>query len=172
VHQALSAKDELLADLVLKLVTNVRYKFTELMPEQELFIADNEKRVIIRKGLPQGLSISPLLCTLAVEQFKPPKGTFMYVDDGVFIGDEEGFSEFFMFIQEIMYAGAFLAPEKSGYVEDSFQFLGCEINLKRSYIKLMDGYKVKIKTETPVEAIQAEVVKHNSQIYLPQEEKS
>jgi len=158
--------------LVLKLVTNVRYKFTELMPEQELFIADNEKRVIIRKGLPQGLSISPLLCTLAVEQFKPPKGTFMYVDDGVFIGDEEGFTEFFMFIQEIMYAGAFLAPEKSGYVVDSFKFLGCEINLKKSFIKLMDGYKVKIKAETPIEAIQAEVVKHNSQLYLPQEEKS
>jgi len=140
------------------------------MPEEELIIADNTKRVIIRKGLPQGLSLSPLLCTLAVEQFKPPKGTFMYVDDGVFIGDEEGFMEFGMFLQEIMYAGAIYHPEKSGYVEEEFKFLGVKINLKKSYLIMQDGFKLRIKKTTDLAKLEDQVVKHNSQIYMPSSE--
>jgi len=140
------------------------------MPEEELIIADNAKRVIIRKGLPQGLSLSPLLCTIAVEQFKPPKGTFMYVDDGVFIGDEEGFMEFGMFLQEIMYAGAIYHPEKSGYVEDEFKFLGVKINLQKSYIVMQDGFKLGIKKTTDLAKLRDLVVKHNSQVYLPKPE--
>jgi len=97
VHQALSRRDELLGNLILKVITNVGYKFKEIHKEAELTctVVKGEKH-IIRRGLPQGLSLSPLLCTLAVEQFCPPKGTFMYADDGVFIGDEERLKEFFM----------------------------------------------------------------------------
>jgi len=97
VHQALCRREELLGNLVLKAITNVGYKFEELHKEAELTCTEIKGvKHIIRRGLPQGLSLSPLLCTLAVEQFNPPKGTFMYADDGVFIGDEERLKEFFM----------------------------------------------------------------------------
>lgn len=42
--------------------------------------------IIMREGLPQGLGISPLLATLAIEMFEPPKGLIMYADDGIFVG--------------------------------------------------------------------------------------
>lgn len=97
VHQALISRDELLGNLVLKAITNVGYKFKELHKEAELTCTEIKGiKHIIRRGLPQGLSLSPLLCTLAVEQFCPPKGTFLYADDGVFIGDNEKLKEFFM----------------------------------------------------------------------------
>lgn len=87
----------MLANLVLKAITNVGYTFKEIKEEAELTVAVVEGvNHIIRRGLPQGLSLSPLLCTLAIEQFTPPKGLFMYADDGVFIGDKEGLKEFFM----------------------------------------------------------------------------
>lgn len=87
----------MLANLVLKATTNVGYTFKEIMEEAELTVAEVKGvKHIIRRGLPQGLSLSPLLSTLAIEQFTPPKGLFMYADDGVFIGDKEGLKEFFM----------------------------------------------------------------------------
>jgi hypothetical protein len=49
---------------------------------------------IIRKGLPQGLSLSPLLATMVLELFKAPKGLFMYADDGIFIGLKEELQRF------------------------------------------------------------------------------
>jgi len=45
--------------------------------------------LIVRSGLPQGLSISPILATLMIEIIKPPKGLVMYADDGLFITNEE-----------------------------------------------------------------------------------
>jgi len=41
-----------------------------------------------RTGLPQGLSISPILATLVLELVQPPKGLVMYADDGIFICNE------------------------------------------------------------------------------------
>jgi len=49
---------------------------------------------IIRRGLPQGLSLSPLLATMVLELFKPPKGLFLYADDGLFIGTSEALKKF------------------------------------------------------------------------------
>lgn len=140
-HQALLQRDEVLANLILKVLTNVRYTWDKLEDEAELKLSVDKKGVehILRQGLPQGLSLSPLLCTLAVEQFKPPKGTFLYVDDGVFIGDKEGLKEFFMFIQEIMYAGAVIAPDKSGYVKERFKFLGVVIDVKKRLLTFSNG---------------------------------
>jgi hypothetical protein len=131
VHQALLQRDELLANLISKVLTNVVYRYDTIEEEAELKISQigNGPAHILREGLPQGLSLSPLLCTLAVEQFKPPVGTFMYVDDGVFIGNKEGFQAFFEFMNKCLYAGAVIAPEKSGVVKERFKFLGVEIDL-------------------------------------------
>jgi hypothetical protein len=43
---------------------------------------------IIREGLPQGLSISPVLATLTMEMFKNPEELVLYADDGVYIGND------------------------------------------------------------------------------------
>jgi len=104
----------MLAELILKVIINVKYKFDGLADESELFMLDMNRRVLLRKGLPQGLSLSPLLCTLAVEQFMPPKGTFMYADDGAFIGPEEQFRGFKLFMKEAELAGAIMEESKSG----------------------------------------------------------
>lgn len=41
---------------------------------------------IIRTGLPQGLSMSPIIATLVLELSKPPKGLTLFADDGLVIG--------------------------------------------------------------------------------------
>jgi len=147
VHQALLQRDEILADVVLKVLTNVGYTWDKIEEEAELKISEGETKAgksihILREGLPQGLSMSPLLCTLAVEQFRPPKGTFLYVDDGIFIGDKAGFDEFFKFLNQAMYAGAIVAPEKSGVVKDHFKFVGVEINVKDKTVTYPTGLTV------------------------------
>lgn len=78
----------------------VEYKFKEVHEEKELIfdkkVEHNGKVIphIIRKGLPQGLSLSPLLATLVLELFKPPKGLFMYADDGLYIGQKDSLKKF------------------------------------------------------------------------------
>jgi hypothetical protein len=46
-----------------------------------------KKPVIMRNGVPQGLPISPLLATLALEVTKTPPGLVMYADDGLIFGE-------------------------------------------------------------------------------------
>jgi len=43
--------------------------------------------VITRSGMPQGLSISPILSTAILTHAGPPKGLFMYADDGIYRGN-------------------------------------------------------------------------------------
>lgn len=47
-----------------------------------------------------------------------------------------------------MYAGAYLETKKSGYVKDSFKFLGCEINVKDRVVKAHDGKLIKFDEPT------------------------
>lgn len=44
--------------------------------------------IVERGGMPQGLSISPVLCTLLLEAMKAPKNLHMYADDGIYLGCE------------------------------------------------------------------------------------
>jgi len=50
--------------------------------------------LIVREGMPQGLSISPLLSTLVIEQLKAPEGLVMYADDGLHLSKEGDHSSF------------------------------------------------------------------------------
>jgi len=43
---------------------------------------------LIRSGLPQGLSFSPILATLVLELIPAPEGLIMCADDGLIITDE------------------------------------------------------------------------------------
>jgi hypothetical protein len=46
------------------------------------------KPVYLRKGMPQGSPVSPILATLACDMTNPPKGLTMYADDGIFVGED------------------------------------------------------------------------------------
>lgn len=94
---------------------------------------------ITRTGVPQGLAMSPLLATLAVEWLDPPKGLVMYADDGVVVRDDRDFSEFDLWIKKLRKLRIFVAPEKTGMVNDTFKFLGVEFNLQRKTVSYNDS---------------------------------
>jgi hypothetical protein len=84
----------------MRILLQVEYKFKTIEKEAELImdykVEHNGKILphIVRRGLPQGLSLSPLLSTLVLEIFKAPKGLFMYADDGLYIGTMEMIKKF------------------------------------------------------------------------------
>lgn len=91
----ISEKSEMLADLVYGMLVRIHYTFKELKPEEELkperelvYYKGQYRAALVRKGLPQGLSVSPLLATLALEKVNIPDSVVMYADDGVYIGDD------------------------------------------------------------------------------------
>lgn len=71
----------------------VNYVFRGLQKESEIRVVGmdpkSQKLIIGRNGLPQGLPISPLIATLALELRDMPKGLIMYADDGIFVGDNQ-----------------------------------------------------------------------------------
>lgn len=69
---------------------NTKINFKELKEEAELVKVESKgkKPLLVRKGLPQGSPVSPVLATIACDMSAPPKGTTMYADDGVFIGKD------------------------------------------------------------------------------------
>lgn len=81
--------------LVMSVLKNVRYRFKELKEEKELTYrydgyTKGGKKVpnIYRDGTPQGSPLSPILSTIALENWEFPEGLIMYADDGVFIGND------------------------------------------------------------------------------------
>lgn len=88
---------------------------------------------ITREGLPQGLSISPVLATLAMEIFRNIEEIIMYADDGLYIGNS--WSKFHKWRQDMSMIGAEIAENKSGVVSERFKFLGCDIDLKKEEIQ-------------------------------------
>lgn len=78
------------------ILKNIRYQFKKLEEDhdQELIkmydLKRNKKIVpkIYRDGMPQGSPLSPILATLALENWEYPKGLTIYADDGIFIGGD------------------------------------------------------------------------------------
>lgn len=106
-NNSLSMKSGKLATVIMQIIMKIEYKYKNLMPEQELeemglgriYEYDPKKNVLVkgvdlkpaikRRGVPQGLNISPLLATMLIEEAQAPKNLVMYADDGV-IGVEMG----------------------------------------------------------------------------------
>lgn len=87
-----------LADLVNRVIFEIRYTFPHenirnLPTDAEFRYVKNSlwkpKPKLVRKGLPQGLSISPILATMVVDSLPPLEGLVMYADDGVIIREKE-----------------------------------------------------------------------------------
>jgi len=165
VYRILLARGQILAEVIARMLMQVEYKFKVLFEEEELKVTykvEHEGKHlprIVRKGLPQGLSLSPLLATLVLELFKPPKGLFMYADDGLFIGTEEGIQKFKKWLQDVELTGAEQAPDKTGIInKPRFKFLGCWIDRTAETIETPEGVilswwvtglKDKLKTFSP-----------------------
>jgi len=133
VYKALLDESELLADYVSKVIHQIKYSFKELKSEEELKLEGHikfEGRLepkIIRKGLPQGLAISPILSMLALNKIKTSfSNIIMYADDGIFIGDK--IKDFKKWREMIGLIGTDINEKKSGYVQEEFKFLGVIIN--------------------------------------------
>jgi len=154
IYSILRTRGFLIADLVDKILKEIRYEYKSLEKESELQCAGktmekNGKKidVITREGVPQGLSISPLLATLAMEIYQPPKGLFMYADDGLYIGPNmKRFERFFTYLETI---GVRKESSKSRIVTDKFKFLGCEIDVKQKTLningKIVSFYEKNLK---------------------------
>jgi len=52
-----------LAILISNIIKNIEYRFSELQEESELHPKAKRKNTLVRTGMPQGLSLSPLLST-------------------------------------------------------------------------------------------------------------
>ena len=84
-----------------------------------------------RLGLPQGLSMSPLLATMVLELINPPSGLTMYADDGLIIGekaDKEGIEKW---LGDLKNRGIIIEPKKSGWIDNEFKFLGVDFNITK-----------------------------------------
>lgn len=97
------------------------------------------KPLIIRTGMPQGLSISPVLATLVLEWLSPPQGLVMYADDGLIIRKDEDFSEFEEWCAKLRNFGVEIEPSKTCRVEGSFKFLGVEFDVERKTVSYQDS---------------------------------
>lgn len=147
VYRILLARGQILAELVMRLLMQVEYKYKDLFEEEELkvtYMVEHEGKLlprIVRKGLPQGLSLSPLLATLVLELFKPPKGLFMYADDGLFIGKTmELIDKFKKWLEDVELTGAIQAKDKTGIIKQRrFKFLGCYIDRDAETIETPEG---------------------------------
>jgi len=103
-----------------------------LKEEKELEQLGYSSIILLRSGLPQGLGISPVLSTLALELYTNHKDIDLFADDGTFIGND--WEEFETWRRDVSIMGAEIAKEKSGLVEEKFTFMGLEINLKKRIV--------------------------------------
>jgi len=114
--------------------------------------------LIVREGMPQGLSISPLLSTLVIEQLKAPEGLVMYADDGLHLSKEGDHSSFLRWVEQIGYLGITLAPDKSGIVKEGrFKFLGVIWDLHKQTVTYREHTKTWAGKDVTAQEVQQEM---------------
>jgi len=151
VWKALAKRSHLLADTIFSIIRNITYQFDELKPEKELVkkfeVMDSVKNskgememkykdMIVRNGLPQGLSISPLLATLVLENSGAPvQNLVMYADDGLVFSPKGMYGWF----ERLSKMGIRVAPEKTGKLGNEFKFLGTFWNIEEETVRYNDS---------------------------------
>jgi len=144
VEEAAGRFSLLLRNCVRHIIDNTRYVFEELKTETELIRVDyrhwknKNKLCIYRRGVPQGLPLSPLAATMALENEVNMPELVLYADDGILVGGEEKFKEF---VQKSIRIGAEVAPEKTRTVDVEFKFLGLTFNLEKETVSNGDSYR-------------------------------
>lgn len=117
-----------------KIISGIYYQFEELKPEMELIVRKEEGPVIERRGVPQGLSLSPLLSTWALETYGNPETLVMYADDGLFFYKGNN-NKFYHWINRLGVAGIRIAQEKSSEVGRTLNYCGYKLNIAERWIE-------------------------------------
>lgn len=128
-----------LSSMFFEFIWNCNYKYKHLEPEKELKYLFNAKLegskkakpYLYRSGLPQGLSCSPLISTLALEWIGFKGDTVMYADDGIFFGEAEKFKEW---KEEMESWGMHMAEEKTKEVTGEIEFLGTKLDFEKRIV--------------------------------------
>jgi hypothetical protein len=95
-----------------------------------------------KQGMPQGLSLSPILATLVLESKITPDNLVMYADDGLYFFKDGEKNQFNKWIDSLYWFGIKIEPEKSGTViGPKLKFLGVEFNLSEQTLSY-DGSRI------------------------------
>jgi hypothetical protein len=170
IFRTVKIRSPMLAEMIMKILTNIKYDINELMEEKELkylwtlhrkipkretikwhgtkLIRREHKaknkvlRAIERCGLPQGLSMSPYLCTLAlnINPFKFTK-LVMYADDGLFLTNqtvEEATPQIEDWFHKLDQMGIEKSEEKSFWAKRQFKFAGYYIDRDERTVEFQD----------------------------------
>jgi len=149
VHYYLRQRSWDLADLVVKMISQVQYKFDrsiENLPEESEIHRrgfakwkNKLKPFIVRRGLPQGLPFSPILATLVLELAPTPKGLTMCADDGVIVSRTDNSEEIKEWLLKLSEKGVRLKLEGTKVVKNEFKFLGVEFNIEKCEARFRDS---------------------------------
>lgn len=141
VRYKLESKSMILSNVVGSILLKLEYIFKDLEKENELSfyglksVKGKTRPLIVRSGLPQGLSMSPLLSTLAMEFAPSHPGLVMYADDGIFISDDP--EEFYFYMESLGGYGVSIEDSKTKLIDKSkpVKFLGFLINFEEEYVE-------------------------------------
>jgi retron-type reverse transcriptase len=97
------------------------------------------KPKLVRKGLPQGLSISPILATMVLDSLPSVEGLVMYADDGVILSEKKEDTKIFKWFEDLKIFGLTLEPTKSGYSDGKFKFVGVEFDLTEETVRYKES---------------------------------
>lgn len=116
------------ANVVTHMLANINLRIKGNLKEEKEYesLGNNQYH---KHGLPQGLSLSPILCTLVLENEITPTDLVMYADDGLFFYRENK-KKFLNWIDRLYWQGISIETSKTGTVDRTFKFLGVEFDLK------------------------------------------
>lgn len=157
----LRQESRLLAGWINYVYNLIEYKFDRrienLPDEPEIGVVrvkhKMKKPKIVRTGLPQGLSVSPILATAVLACLPRLKGLVMYADDGLILRKtRENDHEIEAWFKELRVLGVEIDPAKSGEVKHNFKFLGVDFDLEKEEVKYKESvYSWKGKDVTKYE---------------------
>lgn len=158
IYETCINRDLWLAEFMQMVVYQIQYKtpYGEKVEDEELREEDPKSdivttwkggRHIFRRGLPQGLSFSPVLATQVLEQVEIKLDTIMYADDGIIIFNNQAeVDKLQEWKEEMENLGSEVSEEKSKWVEGPFKFLGFNIDLVERWIE-RDGIRISLDSD-------------------------